>query len=108
MSQRITRNMKSSWPRKIKMKSIVVSLSTFFNYIVFPLAFALQPIYVSICSNILINMHTDECWIPQPERKVWHPIVWQQPPPPVRSDQPGQVFNNTVPLMFCYFYLICI
>lgn len=54
-------------------------------------------------------MHTDECWIPQPERKVWHPIVWQQPPPPVRSDQPGQVsFCVEVPLMFCNLYLICI
>lgn len=53
-------------------------------------------------------MHTDECWVPQPERKVWHPIVWQQPPPPVRSDQPGQVsFCVEVLLMFCYLYLIC-
>nr|XP_029729763.1 LOW QUALITY PROTEIN: PDZ and LIM domain protein 4-like [Aedes albopictus] len=27
-----------------------------------------------------------EGWIQPPERKVWHPIVWQQPPPPIPPD----------------------
>jgi len=31
-----------------------------------------------------------ENWIPQPERKVWHPIVWQQPPPPIPPDLAGK------------------
>lgn len=30
-----------------------------------------------------------EGWIQPPERKVWHPIVWQQPPPPIPPDQKG-------------------
>lgn len=25
------------------------------------------------------------------ERKVWHPIVWQQPPPPVEEIRVGEV-----------------
>lgn len=32
-----------------------------------------------------------EEWIPQPERKVWHPVVWQQPPPPIQSVGTGEV-----------------
>ncbi|GAB0094931.1 PDZ domain-containing protein [Sergentomyia squamirostris] len=31
----------------------------------------------------------ESTWIPQPERKVWHPIVWQQPPPPVAAENYG-------------------
>ncbi|XP_055714941.1 uncharacterized protein LOC129809155 isoform X1 [Phlebotomus papatasi] len=31
----------------------------------------------------------EQTWIPQPERKVWHPIVWQQPPPPVAQESYG-------------------
>ncbi|XP_055694924.1 PDZ and LIM domain protein 5 isoform X3 [Lutzomyia longipalpis] len=31
----------------------------------------------------------EKTWIPQPERKVWHPIVWQQPPPPVAQENYG-------------------
>jgi len=31
-----------------------------------------------------------ENWIPQPERKVWHPIVWQQPPPPIPPELAGK------------------
>lgn len=27
-----------------------------------------------------------EGWFQPPERKVWHPIVWQQPPPPIPPD----------------------
>lgn len=39
--------------------------------------------------------HTDtDGWISQPERKVWHPVMWQQPPPPVRADRPGEVRPN--------------
>lgn len=30
-------------------------------------------------------------WIQQPERKVWHPIVWQQPPPPIPPEDVGKV-----------------
>ncbi|XP_058462370.1 PDZ and LIM domain protein 4-like isoform X2 [Malaya genurostris] len=29
-------------------------------------------------------------WIQPPERKVWHPIVWQQPPPPIPPDVYGK------------------
>lgn len=25
------------------------------------------------------------------ERKVWHPVVWQQPPPPVEEVRCGEV-----------------
>lgn len=31
-----------------------------------------------------------EGWIQPPERKVWHPIVWQQPPPPIPPDVYGK------------------
>lgn len=31
-----------------------------------------------------------ENWIQPPERKVWHPIVWQQPPPPIPPDVYGK------------------
>lgn len=31
-----------------------------------------------------------EDWIQPPERKVWHPIVWQQPPPPIPPDVYGK------------------
>lgn len=31
-----------------------------------------------------------EHWIQPPERKVWHPIVWQQPPPPIPPDVYGK------------------
>lgn len=31
-----------------------------------------------------------ENWIQPPERKVWHPIVWQQPPPPVPPEMVGK------------------
>lgn len=31
-----------------------------------------------------------ENWIQPPERKVWHPIVWQQPPPPIPPDVYGR------------------
>lgn len=31
--------------------------------------------------------------IAQPERKVWHPVVWQQPPPPVAAENYGSVVN---------------
>lgn len=31
-----------------------------------------------------------EDWIQPPERKVWHPIVWQQPPPPIPPDVSGK------------------
>ncbi|XP_055587304.1 uncharacterized protein LOC129739792 isoform X3 [Uranotaenia lowii] len=31
-----------------------------------------------------------ENWIQPPERKVWHPIVWQQPPPPIPPEQVGK------------------
>lgn len=34
-----------------------------------------------------------EDWIQPPERKVWHPIVWQQPPPPI----PPDVFGKDAP-----------
>lgn len=34
-----------------------------------------------------------ENWIQPPERKVWHPIVWQQPPPPI----PPDVFGKDAP-----------
>lgn len=31
-----------------------------------------------------------ENWIPpEPERKVWHPIVWQQAPPPIPPELAG-------------------
>lgn len=33
---------------------------------------------------------TPEHWIQPPERKVWHPIVWQQPPPPIPPDVYGK------------------
>ncbi|XP_055523669.1 uncharacterized protein LOC129717638 isoform X3 [Wyeomyia smithii] len=29
-------------------------------------------------------------WVQPPERKVWHPIVWQQPPPPIPPDVYGK------------------
>uniref|UniRef100_A0A182SHG6 Uncharacterized protein n=1 Tax=Anopheles maculatus TaxID=74869 RepID=A0A182SHG6_9DIPT len=29
-------------------------------------------------------------WTQPPERKVWHPIVWQQPPPPIPPDLYGK------------------
>lgn len=32
-------------------------------------------------------------WVPQPERKVWHPVVWQQPPPPIPPEQTGEVIT---------------
>uniref|UniRef100_A0A182IR97 PDZ domain-containing protein n=1 Tax=Anopheles atroparvus TaxID=41427 RepID=A0A182IR97_ANOAO len=31
-----------------------------------------------------------ENWTQPPERKVWHPIVWQQPPPPIPPDLYGK------------------
>lgn len=31
-----------------------------------------------------------ENWIPQPERKVWHPVMWQQAPPPLRPELAGK------------------
>uniref|UniRef100_A0A182QG64 Probable small nuclear ribonucleoprotein Sm D2 n=1 Tax=Anopheles farauti TaxID=69004 RepID=A0A182QG64_9DIPT len=31
-----------------------------------------------------------ENWMQPPERKVWHPIVWQQPPPPIPPDLYGK------------------
>lgn len=31
-----------------------------------------------------------EGWFQPPERKVWHPIVWQQPPPPIPPDSYGK------------------
>lgn len=31
-----------------------------------------------------------ENWVQPPERKVWHPIVWQQPPPPIPPDVYGK------------------
>lgn len=36
-----------------------------------------------------------ENWIQPPERKVWHPIMWQQPPPPI----PPDVFGKDAPHM---------
>lgn len=33
---------------------------------------------------------TTENWTQPPERKVWHPIVWQQPPPPIPPDLYGK------------------
>lgn len=34
-------------------------------------------------------------YVAQTERKAWHPVMWQQPPPPVRDEQqPGQVKNT--------------
>ncbi|XP_053680621.1 membrane-associated guanylate kinase, WW and PDZ domain-containing protein 1-like [Anopheles nili] len=38
------------------------------------------------------NVQNDERenWTQPPERKVWHPIVWQQPPPPIPPDLYGK------------------
>lgn len=41
------------------------------------------------------SFHSVEDWIPQPEKKVWHPVVWQQPPPPIPPEQCG--FGEVVP-----------
>lgn len=43
-----------------------------------------------------------ENWIPQPERRVWHPVVWQQPPPPIQSVGTGEVkhaYNMKIPFL---------
>lgn len=39
-----------------------------------------------IFSSILLEYQMQEN-----ERKVWHPIVWQQPPPPVEEIRVGEV-----------------
>lgn len=52
----------------------------------------LLPLLTSIfsCSLFTVSVYHvttwAEGWIQPPERKVWHPIVWQQPPPPIPPD----------------------
>ncbi|XP_055694896.1 PDZ and LIM domain protein 5 isoform X1 [Lutzomyia longipalpis] len=45
----------------------------------------------------------EKTWIPQPERKVWHPIVWQQPPPPVAQENYGPVIDKLTTTVFNLF-----
>lgn len=43
-----------------------------------------------------------ENWIPQPERKVWHPVMWQQAPPPIPPQLHGKVFIHLILPQECY------